>query len=603
MARDGSGNYSLPEAPYQDGQVIDDDSVNANLADIADALTNSIARDGQSPPTANTPWGGRKITGLGAGTNDDDAVRMDQVATLARPGIVTFEDFGAVGDGSTDDGVALQAALDSGAALVQAKPGVTYRTDQTITIPSGVTLDGMCFLPGNPALGTQIIGGASVSPVINLTAGTANGTASLKNITIGRVSGTPNSARIGVKVFDGYNQQLENVLSDNHGICWQIQGHPSGGYGLGVQLNNCHSSRAVDVHAELDSFAEIYWNGGRFGRNGSGDYQGTAHVRIKGGVAATAGGPNTVKFDRLQFNEGSGGINYWLQYVSLGSGGVPSIDATVFNFTDCHIEGPDTALIISDSSWNLIDRFTMVGCTVNAPGTPMFALNAGTQVGHWDLIANKFYVSTFTLAPTNGFVAFNMTGGFILGSMSLTGVSGSTASLNGVGHGGNATLAGVWGSLDYVGCYFTGGSLTATATGLVNILSANQQQGTWTPSLTINGSTTGITQSASIGYYQLIGRAMMVSFSITLTSKGTGTGLVAISGLPAPELGTAAMGGAALTHYLNCVGLAGPLVANLAAGGSTLNLYESTATDLVPITDTEITDTTILKGAFFYFVR
>ena len=203
----------------------------------------------------------------------------------------------------------------------------------------------------------------------------------------------------------------------------------------------------------------------------------------------------------------------------------------------------------------------------------------------------------------DGFVAFNVTGGFILGSTSLTGVTGSTASLNGVGHGGNVTLAGAWGSLDYVGCYHTGGSLTVTATGPVNVLSANQQQGTWTPLVTINGSTTGITQSASIGYYQLVGRAMMVSFAITLTSKGAGAGFVAISGLPKPELGTAAMGGAALTHYINCLGLVGPIVGNIAAGGSTINLYESAATDLVPIDDTKITDTTIFKGTFFYFVR
>ncbi|MGE3712322.1 MAG: hypothetical protein AB7G35_21965 [Hyphomicrobiaceae bacterium] len=51
MSRDGAGNYSLPESPYQDGEVIDDDSMNSNLSDIATALTGSMARDGQSPPT------------------------------------------------------------------------------------------------------------------------------------------------------------------------------------------------------------------------------------------------------------------------------------------------------------------------------------------------------------------------------------------------------------------------------------------------------------------------------------------------------------------------------------------------------------------------
>lgn len=603
MPRDGAGNYSLPESPFVPDTVIESTPVNSDFSDLASAIASSVSKDGQTVMTGALQMGAHKIVNLQAGTDDADAVRVDQVATLARPGTVTFEDYGAAGDGVTNDAVACQAALDSGAKLVLGKPGATYLTNSTLTIPSGVALDGQIFLPGNPALGTQIIGGSAVSPVIDLTAGTANGTASLKNMTIGRVTGTPNSARIGVRVFDGYNQQLENVLADNHGICWQIQGHPSGGYGLGVQLNNCHSSRAVDVHIDLDSFAEVYWNGGRIGRNGSGDYQGTAHVRIRGGVAATAGGPNTIKFDRVQFNEGTGGINYWLQYITLGSGGIPSIDATVFNFTDCHVEGPDTAIITSDSSWNIIDRFTMTGCTVNAPSTPMFSLNAATQPAHWDLLGNKLYVSTFTLAPTNGFVAFNIHGGYINGTMSLTGLTGSTASIHGLGHGGNATLTGVWGALDYIGCYFTAGSLTNTATGVLNIFGANQQQGTWTPLVAINGSTTGITQSVSAGYYQLTGRIMTVSFSITLTSKGSGTGNVTITGLPVAEFGSGGSGGGALSHFLNTVGVTGTVIANNSAGSTILNVYQTTATEIAVMTDGNISNTTVLKGTLSYFVR
>ena len=58
--------------------------MNNNLSDIASALTASIAKDGQTTPTANLPMGSNKHTGvanasardqyLAAGQAQDDAV-------------------------------------------------------------------------------------------------------------------------------------------------------------------------------------------------------------------------------------------------------------------------------------------------------------------------------------------------------------------------------------------------------------------------------------------------------------------------------------------------------------------------------------------------
>jgi len=51
MARDGSGNYSIPNT-FTSGTVIASSAVNANFADIATALTGSLARNSEGPMTA-----------------------------------------------------------------------------------------------------------------------------------------------------------------------------------------------------------------------------------------------------------------------------------------------------------------------------------------------------------------------------------------------------------------------------------------------------------------------------------------------------------------------------------------------------------------------
>ena len=54
---------------------------------------------------------------------------------------VSVKDFGAVGNGTTNDTAAIQLALDSGAKRVYA-PAATYKILGTLTIPTGVCLDG-----------------------------------------------------------------------------------------------------------------------------------------------------------------------------------------------------------------------------------------------------------------------------------------------------------------------------------------------------------------------------------------------------------------------------------------------------------------------------
>lgn len=55
MPRNGSGSYSLPEAPFVPLTTISSAAMNSDLSDIGTALTGSLARDGQGGMTAVLP--------------------------------------------------------------------------------------------------------------------------------------------------------------------------------------------------------------------------------------------------------------------------------------------------------------------------------------------------------------------------------------------------------------------------------------------------------------------------------------------------------------------------------------------------------------------
>lgn len=80
MARDGSGTHSLPQAAFVSGTTIESAKVNSNFSDISSSLTASLAKDGQTTPTANLPMGNFKHTGVADGSSRTDYASLGQVA-------------------------------------------------------------------------------------------------------------------------------------------------------------------------------------------------------------------------------------------------------------------------------------------------------------------------------------------------------------------------------------------------------------------------------------------------------------------------------------------------------------------------------------------
>jgi hypothetical protein len=80
MSRNGSGTYSLPAGnPVVTNTTISSTWANTTLADIATALTGSLAADGQTTATGNLQMGNNKIVNLDDGTNPADAVNYGQL--------------------------------------------------------------------------------------------------------------------------------------------------------------------------------------------------------------------------------------------------------------------------------------------------------------------------------------------------------------------------------------------------------------------------------------------------------------------------------------------------------------------------------------------
>ena len=95
MSRNGSGVYSLPPSnPVITGTTISSTWANNTMNDIAAALTDSVAADGQTPMTGNLDLNTHKIVNLVAGSASGEAVEFAQFKTPTFTGNVTMSSTG-----------------------------------------------------------------------------------------------------------------------------------------------------------------------------------------------------------------------------------------------------------------------------------------------------------------------------------------------------------------------------------------------------------------------------------------------------------------------------------------------------------------------------
>lgn len=124
------------------------------------------------------------------------------------------------------------------------------------------------------------------------------------------------------------------------------------------------------------------------------------------------------------------------------------------------------------------------------------------------------------------------------------------------------------------------------------------ESGTWTPELTFNYATTGITYKTQEGKYTRLGDIVTVSLKLELTSKGTATGNARIAGLPFPASNSIGVG----TPFIRNVLLDDAIKIVLATEVSSLGLRTMTGDGTVPgiLNHNHFTNDTFISYEFTY---
>jgi microcystin-dependent protein len=154
MARNGSGSYSPPSNTWNPAvpeTAILSDDWNATLADLATALTQSLASDGQTAAAAVIPFA--------------QGIRVSD-------GLITAPSIAVIGD--TDTGFCFPAA--NSVSLVCGGVSVLAATTAGVTFPLGVTFAGNQTVTGNLTVnGNTTIGNAGTDTLSVAATGTFTG--------------------------------------------------------------------------------------------------------------------------------------------------------------------------------------------------------------------------------------------------------------------------------------------------------------------------------------------------------------------------------------------------------------------------------------------
>lgn len=284
MPYNGNGTFQSlapPQFPAVAGTVIRAAYFNQVINDLILGLTNVITRDGQTKPTNDLPMAGKKHTGVGDATAEDqyasygqllDAASLMYFTSSASNSVqrllssvlnerVSVLDFGAVGDWNgttgTDDTAALTNAINSVNAsgkrlFFPANVAGNYKISSALPMlmsPGGIEMEAVNY--DNTSKGGIVVTGSGYTALT--------------------ISGTPTSLAVAVY---GTGNTANGLLLQN------VQRTP-GGYiraanfdGFGLKINKCWDCVFDNISVELCGNATEY----AFSMNDDGDTCNMTHI-------------------------------------------------------------------------------------------------------------------------------------------------------------------------------------------------------------------------------------------------------------------------------------------------------------------------------------
>jgi parallel beta-helix repeat protein len=451
------------------GSPVGNNIISNNIVDGAQRCLRQVNSGGTVLPSI---WTNNILKGCSVKTIDLLTVNVGGNSTNS---------IGFSADGTTDNCATLNAALQIGPVHLPRPASLTgfYRSSCKIIVPHGSALYGEGIVSDYPS---GIVGGVEIrcdnAVAICIQLGDdvniGNKTGEIVRIKAGR-AGTPAPAgSVGFKLVGGFVPRLDNVVSDNHDICYLLKTPPGTGSGLSAQLDRLHTGRCQDVHVWNDSFPEVRIKGSRFGMSSIGTGAGNAYLRMSCSQrnCTGAGTPSGWFITNSQFNSADianpVGTLFDFSNASDNPAQFFAGDWGEVNMSDVHVEMVNH-MVTSDATFYQIKFFQMANNTVATLGT-LFNLNANTNIWRWNLTGNHFSsVGTSVLnmpAPASGANIQDLmwTGGTYYGSLTLTGVGAATAYIANVSWGGDLTINGSFQAFNETGDNISG-SYTEAITG------------------------------------------------------------------------------------------------------------------------------------------
>ena len=250
MSRNGSGTYTLPAGnPVVTGTTISSTWANSTLTNIASALTDSLAADGQTTATGNLKMGNNRITGMADGIASTDAATVNQIPSGALF-LLKASNLSDVANATTARGN-LTAAKSGANSDITSLTGLTT----PLTVAQGgtgaATLTANNVLLGNGTSAPQVVAPSTTGNVLTsngttwtsaapaaypLTSGTAVASTSGTSIDFTSI---PSWVKRITVMFDGVSTNGSSApqiqLGDSGGV--ETTGYVAGG-GIGQQSQN-----------------------------------------------------------------------------------------------------------------------------------------------------------------------------------------------------------------------------------------------------------------------------------------------------------------------------------------------------------------------------